>query len=141
MITLSAVQMWVHDQDEALDFYTHKLGMELRRDVTMPDMGGFRWLTVGVPGQDVEVVLMKVPGPPMTDEGTSREIASLVAKGFANTLFLTTDDCHRSHEELSARGVVFNEPPEVRPYGIDAGFRDPSGNSVRLTQITDAPVP
>ena len=109
MITLSAVQMWVHDQDEALDFYTHKLGMELRRDVTMPDMGGFRWLTVGVPGQDVEVVLMKVPGPPMTDEGTSREIASLVAKGFANTLFLTTDDCQASYEELRARGVEFSE--------------------------------
>ncbi|NYD43029.1 VOC family protein [Nocardioides panaciterrulae] len=141
MIKLDAVQMWVHDQDEALDFYTRKLGMELRQDVTLPEMGDFRWLTVGTPDQEVEVVLMSVPGPPMTDEATGQEIRSLVAKGFAGTLFLGTDDCQRSYDELTARGVVFTQPPEVRPYGIDAGFRDPSGNSVRLTQTTGVAVP
>ena len=77
---------------------------------------------------------MSVPGPPITDDATGQEIRSLVAKGFAGTLFLGTDDCRRSYDELTARGVVFNQPPEVRPYGIDAGFRDPSGNMVRIAQ-------
>ncbi len=134
MIKLSGAQVWVHDQDEALAFYTDKLGMELRQDVTVPEMGNFRWLTVGVPGQETEVVLMAIPGPPILDEAVREEIRALMAKGFAQTLFLTTDDCHKSFEELSARGVEFTEEPEQRPYGIDAGFRDPSGNSFRLTQ-------
>jgi hypothetical protein len=111
--------------------------MELRQDVTVPELGNFRWLTVGVPGQEVEVVLMAIPGPPVIDDQTASEIAALTAKGFAGTVFLTTDDCQKSYEELSARGVEFTEVPEQRPYGIDAGFRDPSGNSFRLTQITD----
>lgn len=133
-MNLSGAQVWVHDQDEALAFYTNKLGMELRQDVTVPEMGNFRWLTVGVPGQEVEIVLMPIPGPPMIGEAVREEIQSLVAKGFAQTLFLTTDDCQKSFDELSARGVEFTERPEERPYGIDAGFRDPSGNSFRLTQ-------
>lgn len=136
MFKLSTAQVWVHDQDEALKFYTEKLGMELRTDVTVPELGNFRWLTVGVPGQDVEIVLMAIPGAPMLDEATQAEIASLTAKGFAGTVFFTTDDCQKSYEELSARGVEFTETPEERPYGIDAGFRDPSGNSFRLTQVT-----
>jgi predicted enzyme related to lactoylglutathione lyase len=137
MIKVATAQVWVHDQDEALAFYTEKLGMELRQDVTVPELGNFRWLTVGVPGQEVEVVLMAIPGPPVIDEQTASEIAALTAKGFAGTVFLTTDDCQKSYEELSARGVEFTETPEQRPYGIDAGFRDPSGNSFRLTQVTD----
>ncbi len=64
-------------------------------------------------------------------------MSDLIRKGFAGTVFLTTDDCHASYEELSARGVEFTEPPEERPYGIDSGFRDPSGNSFRLTQVRD----
>jgi catechol 2,3-dioxygenase-like lactoylglutathione lyase family enzyme len=137
MIKVATAQVWVHDQDEALAFYTEKLGMELRQDVTVPELGNFRWLTVGVPGQEVEVVLMAIPGPPVIDEQTAGEIAALTAKGFAGTVFLATDDCQKSYEELSARGVEFTEVPEQRPYGIDAGFRDPSGNSFRLTQVTD----
>ena len=133
MIELTGTQVWVHDQDEALDFYTRKLGFELRADATLPEMG-FRWLTVGMPGQDVEVVLMQVPGPPIVDGETSGEISALVAKGFAQTLFLTTDDCRRSFAELSGRGVEFTEEPTDTPYGVDASFRDPSGNSFRLTQ-------
>jgi predicted enzyme related to lactoylglutathione lyase len=135
MIKLSGAQVWVHDQDEALAFYTQKLGMELRQDVTVPEMGGFRWLTVAAPGQETEIVLMAIPGPPMIDDAVAQEIRSLMAKGFAETLFLSTDDCRKSYAELSARGVEFTEEPEERPYGIDAGFRDPSGNSFRLTQI------
>ncbi|GEP37676.1 lyase [Nocardioides psychrotolerans] len=134
MIKLSGAQVWVHDQNEALAFYTEKLGMELRQDVTVPEMGDFRWLTVGLPGQETEVVLMAIPGPPMIDEAVREEIRALMAKGFAQTLFLTTGDCQKSYEELTARGVEFTEEPEERPYGVDAGFRDPSGNSFRLTQ-------
>jgi catechol 2,3-dioxygenase-like lactoylglutathione lyase family enzyme len=135
---IATAQVWVHDQDEALAFYTDKLGMEVRSDVTMAEMGDFRWLTVGPPGQDdMAIVLMAIPGPPMLDEATDAQIRDLMGKGFAGTVFLTTDDCQKSYEELSARGVEFTELPEARPYGIDAGFRDPSGNSFRLTQLAE----
>ena len=136
MIRISNAQVWVHDQEEALEFYTEKLGMEVRADAGFPEMGDFRWLTVGPPGQDdVAIVLMAIPGPPMVDAETAEQIRDLMAKGFAGTVFLTTDDCQASYEELAARGVEFNELPEQRPYGIDSGFRDPSGNSIRLTQV------
>ncbi len=138
MLRIATAQVWVHDQDEALAFYTDKLGMEVRADVTMAEMGDFRWLTVGPPGQeDVSIVLMSIPGPPKIDAATAGEIEGLMAKGFAGTVFLTTDDCQKSYEELVARGVEFVETPEARPYGVDAGFRDPSGNSFRLTQLLD----
>ncbi len=129
-------QLWVHDQDEALAFYTEKLGMEVRVDVTLPEMGDFRWLTVGPVGQpDFSIVLMAIPGEPVMDAATATQVEALMAKGFAGTVFLTTDDCQASYEELRARGVEFTEVPEERPYGIDSGFRDPSGNSFRLTQV------
>ena len=138
MMRIANAQVWVHDQDEALAFYTEKLGMEVRADVTLPEMGDFRWLTVGPVGQeDVSIVLMAIPGPPMMDAETTEQLRALMAKGFAGTVFLTTDDCQASYEELKARGVEFTETPEERPYGIDSGFRDPSGNSFRLTQVRD----
>jgi predicted enzyme related to lactoylglutathione lyase len=138
MITLANSQLWVHDQDEALAFYTQKLGWEVRADATIPEMGDFRWLSVGPPAQkDVAVVLMAIPGPPVMDTDTAEQLRGLVAKGFAGTLFLTTDDCRAAYEELKARGVQFTEEPEERPYGIDSGFRDPSGNSFRLTQVRE----
>ncbi len=138
MIKIANAHLWVHDQDEALAFYTQKLGMEVRADVTMPEMGDFRWLTVGPAGQaDVSIVLMAIPGPPIMDEQTAEQVRTLMAKGFAGTVFLTTDDCRGSYEELKRRGVEFSEPPEERPYGIDSGFRDPSGNSIRLTQVRE----
>jgi predicted enzyme related to lactoylglutathione lyase len=133
---IANAQLWVHDQDEALAFYTEKVGMEVRADVTMPEMGDFRWLTVGPPGQeDVSIVLMAIPGPPVFEEETVAQIEALMAKGVGAGVFLTTDDCQGSYEELSARGVEFVETPQERPYGIDCGFRDPSGNSIRLTQV------
>ena len=136
MITIANAQLWVHDQDEALEFYTQKLGMEVRADVTLPEMGNFRWLTVGPAGQpDIAIVLMPVPDPPLIDAESAEQVRTLMAKGFAGTIFLTTDDCQASYEELRGRGVEFVEAPEDRPYGIDAGFRDPSGNSFRLTQV------
>jgi uncharacterized glyoxalase superfamily protein PhnB len=138
MIRLSTAQLWVHDQDEALEFWTKKVGMEVRSDVTLPEMGNFRWLTVGPPGQeDVAIVLMAIPGPPVMDEGTANQVSDLMAKGFAGTVFLTTEDVHADYEALKSRGVEFTEDLQERPYGIDSGFRDPSGNSIRLTQVRD----
>ena len=138
MIQISTAQLWVHDQDEALAFYTEKLGWEVRADVTVPELGNFRWLTVAPANQeDFSVVLMAIPGPPVMDSETADQVRSLMAKGFAGTVFLTTDDCQASYEELRARGVEFTEAPEERPYGIDSGFRDPSGNAIRLTQVKD----
>ena len=134
---LTNVQVWVHDQDEALAFYTEKLGFELRDDVTVSEMGNFRWLTVGVPGQpDVALALMAVPGPPVFDDETRGQIMALMAKGAAGGLFFTTDDCRASYEELSGRGVEFQQEPTQQPYGIDAGFRDPSGNQMRMLQTS-----
>ncbi len=141
MIRIAVAHIWVHDQQEALDFYTKKLGMEVRADVSFPEMGEFRWLTVAPPGQeDVEIVLMPIPEPPVMDAETAEQVRTVMAKGFAGTVFLATDDCQKSYEELKARGVEFTEAPEQRPYGIDSGFRDPSGNSIRLTQVLDVPV-
>ena len=138
MIRISTVQLWVHDQDEALAFYTQRVGMEVRSDVTVPEMGNFRWLTVAPAGQpDVAIVLMAIPAPPVMDPETAEEVRNLMGKGFAGTVFLTTDDCHAAYEELKARGVEFVEAPEERPYGIDSGFRDPSGNHIRLTQVRE----
>ena len=138
MFRIATVQVWVHDQDEALAFYTEKLGFEVRADVTLPEMGGFRWLTVAPPGQDeVAIVLMAIPGPPVMDPETAEQVRELMSKGFAGTVFLTTDDAQASYEELKGRGVEFVEEPEERPYGIDAAFRDPSGNNIRLTQARE----
>lgn len=133
---LTNVNVWVHDQDEALAFYTEKLGLELRNDVTLPEMGNFRWLTVGVPGQeDVNIVLMAVPGPPVFDEDTSATLKELVAKGAAGGLFFETDDVDGTYRELVERGVEFSQEPTDQPYGRDAGFRDPSGNQMRMTKV------
>jgi len=138
MIKITNTQLWVHDQDEALAFYTEKVGMEVRADVTVPELGNFRWLTVSPPGQtDVSIVLMAIPGPPVMDDETAAQVKTLMGKGFAGTVFLTTDDVQASYEELKGRGVDFVEEPEERPYGIDSGFRDPSGNNFRLTQVRE----
>jgi predicted enzyme related to lactoylglutathione lyase len=138
MLKIANAHLWVHDQDEALAFYTQKLGMEVRIDATMPEMGDFRWLTVGPVGQpDVAIVLMAIPGPPIMDPHTAEQVRELMAKGFAGTVFLTTEDCRADYEQLEARGVEFTEAPSERPYGIDSGFRDPSGNSIRLTEVRD----
>jgi predicted enzyme related to lactoylglutathione lyase len=138
MIKIANAQLWVHDQDEALAFYTQKLGMEVRADATVAELGNFRWLTVAPADQDeVAIVLMAIPGPPVMDPETADQVRALVAKGFAGTIFLTTDDCRAAYEELRARGVEFVEEPEERPYGIDSSFRDPSGNNIRLTQVQE----
>ena len=137
MIKIANTQFWVHDQDEALAFYTKTLGWEVRADVKV-EAWNFRWLSVGPAGQDgIGLVLMPIPGPPMLDEESGAELAELVAKGVGGTLFLETEDCQAAYDELSARGVKFNDPPTAQVYGIDTSFRDPSGNNIRLTQVLE----
>jgi predicted enzyme related to lactoylglutathione lyase len=126
-----AASVWVLDQDEALAFYTEKLGLEVRNDVTMD---GFRWLTVGAKDQrELEIILVE-PGPPMVDEEAAQHIRALVTKGAIGGGLFATDDCRATHEELSAKGVEFLQEPAERPYGIEAVFRDNSGNWFSLTQ-------
>jgi uncharacterized glyoxalase superfamily protein PhnB len=136
VIKISTAQLWVNDQEEALAFYTQKLGFEVRADVTLPELGDFRWLTVGPADQpDIAIALMAIPGPPVMDAETAEQVRALTAKGFAGTVFLTTDDCHAAYGELKLRGVEFVQEPEEQPYGIDSAFRDPSGNNIRLTEV------
>jgi predicted enzyme related to lactoylglutathione lyase len=137
MMNIATAQLWVHDQDEALKYWTEKVGFEVRSDVTVPEMGNFRWVEVTPKGQpDVGIVLMAIPGPPMMDDATHAQVRELMGKGFAGTVFLETDDCQAAYEELSARGVEFIDKPFETPYGIDSSFRDPSGNQFRLTQVS-----
>jgi uncharacterized glyoxalase superfamily protein PhnB len=138
MIKISTAQLWVHDQDEALAFYRDKVGFEVHSDVTVPELGNFRWLTVGPPGQEnISIVLMAIPGPPVMDAETGEQVRTLMGKGFAGTIFLTTDDVHADYEQLKGRGVEFVDEPTEQPYGIDSSFRDPSGNNIRLTQVRE----
>jgi catechol 2,3-dioxygenase-like lactoylglutathione lyase family enzyme len=136
-IRVANAQLWVHDQDEALDFWTNKVGFEVRADISLPELGDFRWLAVGPPGQDdFSIALLTVPGPPVMDDETQKQVEDLMAKGFASGVFLTADDVQAAYEELKGRGVEFTEAPSERPYGIDSEFRDPSGNRIRLGKPT-----
>jgi uncharacterized glyoxalase superfamily protein PhnB len=135
-ITVANAHLWVQDQDEALEFWTKKVGFEVRQDITMEELGGFRWLSVGAPGQDISIALLTIPGPPVMDEETKKQVEELMAKGNAGTVFLTSDDVQASYEELKANGVEFTEAPTEQPYGLDSEFRDPSGNKFRLGKPT-----
>ncbi|MFF8917046.1 VOC family protein [Streptomyces sp. NPDC015032] len=131
--TITHSQMYVLDQDEALDFYVGKLGLEVAADV---DMGVMRWLTVRVPGRPDREILLEKPGAPAMSEETAQQVRELVTKGAMGGWFiLTTDDCRKTYETLLARGVEFTEEPTERPYGIDCGLRDPFGNRIRFTQL------
>jgi catechol 2,3-dioxygenase-like lactoylglutathione lyase family enzyme len=130
---LTHASVYVLDQDSARAFYTDKLGFEVRNDVSMD---GFRWLTVGPPEQpEIEFVLMPI-GPPQFDPETAEQFRALVSKGGLGCGVLGTEDCRRTYEELSARGVTFVQEPTERPYGTEAVFRDDSGNWFSLTQHT-----
>ena len=131
-------QVYVLDQDEALDFYVGKLGLELNTDA---DLGFMRWLTVNVPGEPDRQILLEKPGPPAHDDATAEQIRELVTKGaMGAAAILTTDDVHAAYETLVARGVEFTERPTERFYGTDCGFRDPFGNHLRLTQPKQGPI-
>jgi catechol 2,3-dioxygenase-like lactoylglutathione lyase family enzyme len=138
MFRIANSMLWVLDQDEALEFYTQKVGFEVRSDVTLAELGNFRWLTVGPPGQpEFSVQLMAIPQPPVMDAETAEQLRTVMAKGWAGSIFLVTDDVQSDYEQLRDRGVEFFEAPEERPYGIDCGFRDTSGNGIRLTQLSE----
>ena len=138
MIKIASAQLWVHDQDEALAFYTEKLGMEVREDATLPEMGNFRWLAVGPPDQpDLALALLAIPGPPVFDEETAGKLRDIVAKGAAGGIFFATDDLKDLYEQMKARGVEIVQEPTEQPYGLDMAVRDPSGNQIRVAQRSD----
>lgn len=129
---MSHSTVYVKNQDEAYEFYTKKLGFEVREDARMP---GFRWLTVGPKGQpDLEIILMEAKVGGMFDEETVEKIQGLLAKGKLGAGVFATSDCQAKYEELKARGVEFLSPPQKRPYGVEALFRDNSGNWFSLTE-------
>ncbi len=124
--------IWVFDQDEALEFYVGKLGLEVGSDI---DLGFMRWLTVRVPGEQGREILLEVPGPPSVDEAAGEQIRELVSKGATGfTAGFTTDDCRKTYETLKARGVEITQEPTEQSYGTDIGLRDPFGNHIRINQ-------
>jgi catechol 2,3-dioxygenase-like lactoylglutathione lyase family enzyme len=130
---ISRSQVFVLDQDEALDFYVNKLGLEVSSDL---DLGFMRWLTVCVPGDPGREILLEKPGPPAMDEATAAQVRELVTKGaMGGWLCITTDDAQSTFETLRNRGVDITDEPSERPYGIDFGVRDPFGNAIRIGQM------
>jgi catechol 2,3-dioxygenase-like lactoylglutathione lyase family enzyme len=141
--SINISHVWVFDQQEALDFYVGKLGLEVIQDIPL---GFMRWLTVGVPGQPGREILLEVPGPPGVDNASAEQLRELVSKGATGfTVGFTTDDCRKMYETLSAKGVEFTQEPVEHVYGTDIGIRDPFGNHIRIVQPTttgsDAPLP
>ena len=135
MYRISTVQLWVDDQDEALAFYTTKVGMEVRSDVTLPELGDFRWLTVGPKTQpELRIVLMKIGAGPKMDEASAAQLRELVEKGALGGGVVECDDIQKTYEELKGRGVEFVSEPKQMPYGIEAVFRDDTGNFFSLGQ-------
>jgi predicted enzyme related to lactoylglutathione lyase len=126
-------QIYVLDQDEALDFYVGKLGLEVSTDL---DLGFMRWLTVNVPGHPDRQILLEKPGPPAMDDATAEQVRELLTKGaMGGWLIFTTDDCQKTYETLLARGAEFNQEPTQQPYGIDCALRDPFGNNIRIGEV------
>jgi catechol 2,3-dioxygenase-like lactoylglutathione lyase family enzyme len=135
--SISHVAVWVHDQDVAKEFYTEKLGFEVREDNTLPSFENYRWLTVGPPGQPDVKIILSIPGPPAVDPESAGLLMDLAARGALGPGILRTDDCRKTCAELEARGVELTQQPDERFYGIDAALRDPSGNEWRIVQPID----
>ena len=135
---ITHTQIWVLDQDEALDFYVGKLGFEVNTDA---DLEFMRWLTINLPGDPEREVLLEVPkAGPYLDEETAQQIRDLLSKGAVGVaMIVRTDDCRATYEELRAKGVEFSEEPVERFYGTDCALRDPFGNHIRITE--PAPMP
>lgn len=135
--SLAISQVYVLDQDQALDFYVGKLGLQVHTD---QDLGFMRWLTVSVPGDPSRQILLERPGAPAMDEKTAAQVRDMLTKGVSGGhLFFSTDDCRGTYEALKAKGVEFYDEPTERPYGIDCGLRDPFGNHIRFSQPTATP--
>jgi predicted enzyme related to lactoylglutathione lyase len=136
LTSISISQIYVLDQDQALDFYVNKLGLEVHTDA---DLGFMRWLTVSVPGERGRQILLEKPGPPALDDATAEVVRENVTKGASGgTLIFTTDDCRKTYESLKAKGVEFTQEPTEQTYGIDCGLRDPFGNHIRIGQLAGA---
>jgi catechol 2,3-dioxygenase-like lactoylglutathione lyase family enzyme len=129
--SFSLANIYVLDQDQALDFYVGTLGLEVRED---QDLGFMRWLTVMVPGEPGHAILLERPAPPSMDEASGEQVRELVTKGAAGWLGFDTDDCRKTYEELKAKGVEFTQEPADQSYGIDCACRDPFGNAIRIVQ-------
>ena len=133
---LTITQIYVPDQDQALDFYVGKLGFEVTNDM---QFGPMRWLTVALPGQHDRAILLEKPGPPSMSEETAEQVRELIAKGAAGGhLFFRTDDAYKTHAELKEKGVEITEEPVEQIYGIDFGLRDPFGNHLRIAQMKES---
>jgi catechol 2,3-dioxygenase-like lactoylglutathione lyase family enzyme len=130
---LSYIAVWVRDQDEAAAFYTEKLGFEVRDDTTLPELGNYRWLTVGPPEKPDFALALNVPGPPF-DADKVEAINTLMAAGMLSGLFFATDDIQATHEQLKSRGIKIEQEPTPMPYGTEIVLNDPSGNSIRYVQ-------
>jgi len=138
LTSLSHSQVYVLDQDEALDFYVGKLGMEVHTDA---DLGFMRWLTVNVPGQPERELFLEKPGPPIMDDETAEQVRELITKGAMGMAgIFVVDDVHKTYEELRAKGVEFTEEPTERFYGTDCGLRDPFGNYLRIGEPKEGPI-
>jgi catechol 2,3-dioxygenase-like lactoylglutathione lyase family enzyme len=136
LTSLGITQIYVLDQDQALDFYVGKLGLEVNTDA---DLGFMRWLTINVPGSPDREILLERPGPPAMSEETAAQVRDLLTKGSSGgTLFFRCDDAYRTHAELKEKGVELPEEPEDRGYGIDFGLRDPFGNQLRIGSMKSA---
>lgn len=135
---ITHTQVYVLDQDEALDFYVGKLGFEPNTDA---DLGFMRWLTVSFPGQPDQQLLLEKPGPPAHDDATAEQIRELVTKGaMGMAAIISVDDIHQTYEELVADGVEFTDEPTERFYGTDCGLRDPFGNHLRIGTPKQGPI-
>jgi catechol 2,3-dioxygenase-like lactoylglutathione lyase family enzyme len=139
MITsISHSQVYVLDQDEALDFYVGKLGLEVHTDA---DLGFMRWLTVNVPGQPDRELFLELPGPPAHDDQTAEQVRELVTRGALGMAgIFVVDDVHETYRTLRERGVEFTEEPTERFYGTDCGLRDPFGNHLRIGTPKEGPI-
>ena len=123
--------LYVHDQDEALNFYVEKLGFAVHTDARN---GDYRWLTVQHPDQPSFQLGLFMPQPPTVDEATAAKLREVIAKGAMPPLVLVVDDCRAAHEEMQRRGVEFTQEPVARYGSVDASFRDPSGNGWKMIE-------
>lgn len=136
LTSIKLTQLYVLDQDQALDFYVGTLGFEVHSDV---DLGFMRWLTVCLPGQPEREILLEVPGPPALSPDVADQVRDALTKGAAGGwISLTTDDAFATADELRAKGVEFTDEPSQKPYGVDFGIRDPFGNKLRIGQLFGA---
>lgn len=134
---INITHVWVFDQNEALEFYVGKLGLEVSGDM---DFGEMRWLTVRVPGQPGRDIFLEKPGPPSVDPDAAAKIRELISKGASGfTVGFTTDDCQKTFEDLKAKGVEITQEPVTHFYGTDIGIRDPFGNHIRIVQLAQPP--